>query len=527
MKLPPLQKLHLRRQPVRLEIVLCAALASAIPAVQADSVFTLTGFELIRKFYPDLTGAAVPVLQPEAPGTLVTDWEVNPGAVGQSPSLFTWASTLGSATNYPNLVGMESAHANTVASLFYGSTGAAPGVEHVYEYEASYFYNSFVATGSALPAALVNQSFIFTRDEQEQANIAFDNYAARHRVLFISAAGNDGAVYPPGSGYNTVGVGAFDGPSSSGPTTDNARCKPDITAPGGFTSFSTPVVSGAAALLLQGAARGDGGASVTNAAVDPRVIKALLLNGAVKPSNWNHSATRPLDLRHGAGILNVFNSYHQLLGGLHSVSGTSTGPLNAAHTAMNTNSIDVVRGWDFAAISSTPTEDTANHYCFDWNPGARRSATFVATLVWHRQNGKTNINDLDLVLYHVATTNRMAISSSLVDNVEHLFVSGLMPGAYDLQVIKKGGTNMISASEQYALVFDFFTLSLGIALEGTNAVLSWPLSPAGFHLESGSDLNSTSVWENVSTTSSAITNGENRILLPAGTQNRFFRLRGP
>ncbi len=508
------------------EIGLCATLVLASPTVHADSALALTGFELIKKIYPDLTGTGIRVLQPEAPGTLVTDWEVNPEAVGQSPSLFTWLSTLGSATSYPNPVGVESAHANTVASLFYGPNGAAPGVEHVYEYEASYFYNSFVVTGSVLPAALVNQSFIFTRNEQEQVNIDFDNYAARRRVLFISAAGNEGAVFPPGSSYNAVGVGAFDGPSSSGPTTDNARCKPDITAVGGYTSFSTPMVSGAAALLLQGAARGDGGVSVTNAATDPRVIKALLLNGAVKPSDWSHSPTRPLDLRHGAGILNVFNSYQQLLGGVHSFSLTTFGPLNAAHSPMNTNSIHATRGWDFAGISSSAAQDTANHYCLDWNPTVPGSATLVATLVWQRQDGQTNINDLDLVLYHSATTNRMAASSSVVDNVEHLFVSGLTPGAYDLQVIKKGGTNLVSAGEQYALVFDFLTPSLEIAGQDTNIALSWPLSPAGLYPETGASLKSTSIWERVST-ASVITNGENRILLPRETQNRFFRLRGP
>ena len=124
-------------------------------------------------------------------------------------------------------------------------------------------------------------------------------------------------VNPPATCYNGIGVGAYGGSSSIGPTLDNGRAKPDITAPGlRTTSFSTPQVAGAAAVLMQAGLRGDGGGD-TNSAADIRTVKALLLNGAIKPADWTNHAASPLDTRYGAGVLNVFNSYKQLAGGKH------------------------------------------------------------------------------------------------------------------------------------------------------------------------------------------------------------------
>ena len=102
-------------------------------------------------------------------------------------------------------------------------------------------------------------------------------------MLFVSGAGN--GVNPPqapSTAYNGICVNAISmSPATSGPTSDG-RSKPDLTAPGNETSYSTAEVSGAAALLLQAANRGDGGAGTATSAGDIRTLKALLLNGATQ-----------------------------------------------------------------------------------------------------------------------------------------------------------------------------------------------------------------------------------------------------
>jgi serine protease AprX len=101
--------------------------------------------------------------------------------------------------------------------------------------------------------------------------------AARHGLVVVNAAGNEGRTSPhptiiaPADGDSVIAVGAvtlageISGFSSNGPTFDG-RIKPDVCAlgvgdrianqtggygNGGGTSFATPLVAGACALLLQ------------------------------------------------------------------------------------------------------------------------------------------------------------------------------------------------------------------------------------------------------------------------------------
>jgi hypothetical protein len=315
-------------------------------------------------------------------------------------------------------------------------------------------------------------------------------------------------------------VAAYGGDSSVGPTIDNGRCKPDITAAAGATSFSTPQVSGAAALLIQAALRGDGG-SDTNSAFDMRTIKALLLNGAVKPANWTNSNSSPLDARYGAGVLNVFNSYEQLAGGKNNSSAINLISIGTTHLPIAaTNFISATSGWDFETISSTATNDAVNHYFFNATNG------FVtATLVWNRQVGETNINDLDLFLFNAASSNLVACSTSRVDNVEHIFLPSLAAGSYDLQVFKNGGTNVVSDDETYALAFAFAPTKLNLMRAGTNAVLTWPVYPAGFCVEAATNL-SAPTWS-TNNFSATLTGSTNILTVTLTNAAQFFRLRSP
>ena len=313
-------------------VVLSGITASAQTLENLDEI----GVTLLRAMTTNVNGSGIRVAQTEAElSTNPPTWEVDPANVGQPESRFSYFSSAGSATTYPNGLGTNSWHAETVATNFYGpAAGVATNIAHVDNYEADYFFNSVInaLTPPNINDAVVNQSFIFTGGtiSQQQIDSAYDNYAAQYDVLFVSGAGNGGPVNPPSTCYNGISVGVSDGTSSYGPTLDNGRSKPDLIAPGIGTSFSTPYVAGAAAALLQAAARGDGG-SDTNSAADRRTIKALLLNGAVKPAGWTNSTAAPLDTRYGAGVLNVFNAYEQLAGGKHGYLAASSVAIGGAH----------------------------------------------------------------------------------------------------------------------------------------------------------------------------------------------------
>ncbi len=505
------------------------------------------GVTLLRSIVTNADGTGIRVAQPEAQGTNIPpDFEVNPAnnSVQQPVSLFLYINTNGTANFFPNSLGTESGHADTVASYFYGLPGGvATNVAHVDNYNANYFYDNIAATfPTNINDPVVNQSFIFgyvpgqvTVSQQQQLDSQFDDYAAQYHTLFVSGAGNggpgSGSVAPPSTCYNGISVAAYGYLYSSvGPTEDNGRAKPDITAPAGATSFSTPQVTGAAAVLMQTGLRGDGGSN-TNSASDMRTTKALLLDGAVKPADWTNNPPSPLDPRYGAGILNVFNSYEQLAGGEHSYIAATSVPSGSAHPPNGApGTIGALSGWDFNTNTSGTSSDEINHYYFNVTNGFG-NATFAATatLVWNRQQGQTDINNLNLFLYNAANSNLVASSTSLVDNVEHIFVSQLAPGRYDLQAWKAGGiprAGIVSSSETYALAWEFSSTWLNVAPSGTNLVLSWPIYPDGFVLASATNLTAPIIWS-TNNPAPVVTNHLNWILVSATNASQFFRLQPP
>ena len=507
------------------------------------------GVTLLRSVTTNLNGTGIRVAQPEAGAPT---FEVTPSSpwVQQPAGLFTYITSGGTTNNFPNSLGADSPHADTVASNFYGlPAGVATNVVHVDNYDANYFVQvSAIVTpfttnytvslpSSNIDDAVVNQSFIFTEpdgssipvNEQEAINSAYDNYAARYNTLFVSGAGNGAPVYvsPPATCYNGLGVGDYGGGSSIGPTLDNGRAKPDITAPETATSFSTPQVAGAAALLMQAGLRGDGG-SDTNSPADIRTVKALLLNGAIKPADWTNNPPSPLDPLYGAGVLNVFNSYKQLTGGKHGYIAASTVPPGNPHPPTGTGgTLGALSGWDFNTITSSPASDEINHYYFNVTNGSSNAAfTATATLVWNRQLNKTNLNNLDLFLYDAVSSNLVAASTSVVDNVEHLWLPQLPQGRYDLQVLKNGGLKPASNAETYALAFEFFSLSLKVTPAGTNVLLTWPIYPTGFTLNTTANLTPPIAWNALNTISTA-TNGQNQVTWGVSNTSQFFRLQRP
>ena len=259
-----------------------------------------------------------------------------------------------------------------------------------------------------------------------------------------------------------------------------------------------------------------------------RTIKALLLNGAVKPADWTNSNTSPLDARYGAGVLNLFNAYEQLVGGKQGYVVATRDTISSPHFPTDdTGTVSVLNGWDFNTNSSSATTDGVNHYYFNvTNSLSDASFTATATLVWNRQLSETNINDLDLFLFNVANSNLVACSTSRVDNVEHLWLPQLPPGRYDLQVFKNGGTDVVSDAEVYALAFEFYSQTLSLDRSGTDAVLTWPVYPAGFVVETTTDL-APGNWLTITNSTAIITNLQNQLRLNPTNASQFFRLRLP
>jgi hypothetical protein len=497
------------RVPVSRVFLFAWLLVLNVCGVDAERI----GLTALRRERPELTGAGVPVAQPEGPEA-PNAWQVNP-SINTGPA-FTWNSANGTATSFPNALGVGSTHATAVGSILFGTgTGIAPGVPSVDSYEAWFFITNVVySLQPTTPARVVNQSFY-----SDLASTDLYNAFAVRKNIFIASGMNNAPDTPhaPATAHNVVGVGMVPGTSSIGPTIDG-RAKPDIVAPHGATSYSTPMVAGAAALLIQAADANAGGPGTAALATNIAVLKALLLNGAVKPPFWTNGPTRPLDARYGSGVLHIYNSDLQLRGGRHTAVATNSVITGNPHPPVNTTrNLSSPRGWDLSEITSSNLIDRVAHYFVQLSNAPSYSATI--TLTWLK--GAGDPANLDLYLFNATTGALITNSISGVDNVEHIFVPNLPAGRYDVQVLKRDLPQ--PGTETYALAFDFSPASLQAVRTGNSLVLSWPSSPAGFALESTTSLSGSPTWQPFGTPQ--LTNQNFVVQLPLNQAARYFRLR--
>jgi hypothetical protein len=381
--------------------------------------------------------------------------------------------------------GTPSGHAGGVGGFFYGLTQSySPGPTTVLAYETNVWLTNTLKVGaSQLPSHdgghALNHSWIGAYGGENAATAAANAYArldylAHTHGVFIAAGMNNGysTDLPQllGQGYNLVSVGLSNGQHSAGFTTvaGTGRIKPDLVAPASVTSNATPMVA-SAALFLRATATAS---SLTNA-TDPRVLKALLLASASKHPfpGWAQTSTRPLDLRYGAGELNLYNAHRLLTAGRQPHSTTFTRP---------------ARGWDYA---TTTNNADGRRYFFDIPAGNTRSR-FAAALVWNRAVNSsltTSLPNLTLRL-HSATGftlgASLAESAGSVDNLEHLHFPALPPGRYALVV-----TSAFAFSQSdYALAW-FTAPTVALATTSPAAVLRADTTPVTFTFtRSGGDL---------------------------------------
>ena len=313
-------------------------------------------------------------------------------------------------------------------------------------YEANDYINNTLGVDSgADPAAqgfaVGNHSYIGngnTDAETTDINRRMDFVINRDNTVMVVGANNGAANATPqifAPSYNAITVGRTDGGHSRGEvggTYGNGRFRPDIVAPAGATSFSTPIVGSAAALLID-AAQGTNG-------IQNEVIKSTLFAGATKSefASWDRTTTRPIDEVFGFGELNILNSYHIWEGGEH--EGSTSDPASEIN----------LDGWDYGDFNGT------DDLFYDFSIGPfERITELSAALVWNVDvtdndanagvfDATTSLANLDLELYDSSGTflGSLLDSSLSTDyNAEHIFMQDLATGSYTFRITGDSATD--------------------------------------------------------------------------------------
>ncbi len=297
-------------------------------------------------------------------------------------------------TDVSNLGQDPSSHGTWVGRNLYGNTSSiSPGITNVSVYETNNFLNSgwYSGTPSIESNPLQNHSWV-NWFQNSNAPRRMDYAVNRDGFLPIVGIYNSdfGDQSRPsdipdtyGSIYNGISVGVSDGTHRYGTTTyDGAgRTKPEIVAPGGipgsnpatqYTSFATPIVTAAAALLIDAAGS-------NTAAKDQLSLKAILLAGADKSisANWDQTPTRPIDDVYGAGELDIYQSYFIQQGGQQIAGSTiDTHGWNLANLGTNsseTYAINISSGFRLRKLSVLVT----------WNRKVTKQVTFFNLSLIH------------------------------------------------------------------------------------------------------------------------------------------------
>ena len=362
-----------------------------------------------------------------------------------------------------------SSHATHVATNFFGNTTSLiSGNCSVDVYYVNDWLNAkFINLGSnSYPVvetrAVQNHSWVadstgITNPQAAEIDKRLDFAIDRDGFVSVVGTDNNGTTVLPQllcQSYHTISVGMDNGGHSAGFTNadGSGRIKPEILGPSAdpeyACSWTTPMVASAAALL-------HGKLPTLTPSDKPRVIKALLLATATKIPAWANTSTRPLDLKYGAGILNINHAYTTLRAG--------------QATASNTTLLKS-RGWGAETVSSTSSKT----YFFTIAPGAP-STPFSAALTWHRVVTKTGggtwnatLANLNLRLYHATgftVGTLVAESLSTVDNVELVYQPALTPGTYALVVENTAATATPYAIAWHSLPAVTLTATVATARE--------------------------------------------------------------
>lgn len=439
-------------------------------------------------------GSSVPVTQAEAATAFVVVDEVEYPVYLPDPShsQFTGKSIL---VRSGSQAGTFSSHGTNVGKTFYGSTSSvAPGIALVDAYWADDWLQSGFLNVGAAAKPLISSSRIANHSwigEGGDAQLNSDLLRRTDWVIetdeYMQCVGIKNNASPNlawlSGAYNTIAVGKSDGLNGYGTADIDAdyvagRTRPELVAPTGYSSNSTPVVAASAALLV------DYGHSNPGLATDPvetstvnrygdviyntgrsEVIKALLMAGAdrftantaaadiddyrVAPTD---QTVNGLDRRFGAGQVNLYNSFKAM----------QAGEQNSGEDSGGGNIVDVGFDYDPSFGGSDGSNSTASYY-FSTNTAQKMLST---TLAWNIDidggngpsfSGTAELYDMDLSLYDITgDTVLVASSSSTVDNSETIWIVLPADRDYLLQVAVKPGQDAFDWD--YALAWHMVNL---------------------------------------------------------------------
>ena len=343
---------------------------------------------------------------------------------------------------HPNLIGSNltvrdewwfietiASHATQVASVIGGNTGVAKGARLL----------SVQLVGSPSEEIdwmldrgvnVINLSYGDTEATGVYSGqSAYMDYVVRANfITIVAAAGNFGTntkyVGNPGIGYNVITVGA------STPTgiyredyssfiVLNGPSKPNIVAPAGFrvpnysinltgTSFSTPLVSGSIALLME---------TYPELKVFPEKVMALVASSSKDMYSYANNLINGYNEEIGAGLFDYKKAYESV---------------NSTFGYVNSNG----RSGVFKDV----------YLYVEFGKNVKASAAWLLN-----SNNTTTIKltDYDLRLFD-PTGRPVASATSNHNNVEVINYTAHMPGLYRLQIIQNGslanGTDWVSLS---------------------------------------------------------------------------------
>jgi len=438
-----------------------AALFSSTGILWAQTDFSLLGYSDLEAYLgsgnvPDGSSVTLSIVEAQVNTNVykidVSDSELVGKTIDFSPLLDPLTAT--------------SWHATRVASYATGSTWSmTPGISTIYQMgitgatSTGYFGTDFLRTSVNNQAPLVE-----THDIQNHswvADMGADNtrIIRRHdfsvaRDNFVSIAGvNNASSVEAGSptadpnrnvnlltsAYHVISAGRANGSHAWGDTLlpVAGRQRPHLVVDADLTSWSTAIATSSAALLMDSASSLFVGDQATiDAARDFRMVKSLMMAGAVKDGLgpigdhvWaRESSSAPLDEVYGAGRLNVFNSYKILEAGPQTASTSSDADSTGWSLGSVSSSLDDYFYFDLAGIDPSYELSVSLNWAVDLTPGAGNNYNNITAV----------LANLTLSVYAAENYSvigaPISVSNSTIENLQYAWVTGLSAGRYAIRV---------------------------------------------------------------------------------------------